>query len=138
MIVQCIQENIDKLPTKLHSFAFSQDATGKVDCTIGKRYVVYGTRDNEYGRFYLVLTDTLYTDLPWWMPAGLYEVVDETVPNDWVEHNDTAGKTFASNLYFGAEAEIEDGESQGIAVFSRMRVEPECDQSTKIEKQPED
>src|SRR5580700_5493602 len=129
MTVENISDDIGDAGEKLIHYAFSQGKNGKVDLTLGKRYVVYGVRENELGKFYLVLTDTINTKLPWWMPAKLFKVVDKTIPKNWSTHINTDNKGTETILaipdYYDASTDIEDGTKKGFNVFQDMRKEPD-------------
>lgn len=125
MKVRCKHNNIAALDKKLEEYAFDQDENGDMDITINKLYDVYGIQDNNLGRFYLVQTDELNRDTPWWMPAGLYEIYDSTQPVGWVERKKNAQDSeltvYSYPIYFEAEEDIEDGTERGVEVFSKMK-----------------
>jgi hypothetical protein len=124
MIVKTIHNNIKTLTTDLQQFAFGQDEKGVVDLTVGKTYKVYGTRNNKFGRFYLVLTDTVNTKLPWWMAADFFQVIDDKIPPNWETDSwDGYGRETveANPIYFNASADIEDGTQKGYEVFAVMK-----------------
>ncbi|MDB5178272.1 MAG: hypothetical protein JWN01_215 [Patescibacteria group bacterium] len=128
MRIKCIHNSLTDLPEELQGFAFSQiSGETQLDITPGKEYDVYGVRENDLGKFYLVLTDKIYTKMPWFMPASLYEVTDNSVPKSWVEKTDQGdfGKEhrLAPDIYFGHEEDIEDGTDLGYEVFQKMRQE---------------
>ena len=87
MIVKCTANNVNVLPERIRKYAFTQDNEGQVDLTLNLEYQVYGLRDNKDGKFYLVLTDSVHADLPWWMPADLFEELDSNIPSDWIERS---------------------------------------------------
>jgi hypothetical protein len=124
MQIRCISNNLSGLPAKLRSYAFTQDEKGKLDLTLDHIYTVYGLRSNAEGKFFLVLTDTLNTKLPWWMPADLFEVVDDEKPSDW--ETKSLGllkkdRITANPSYFDAVEDIEDGTGRGYEVFQKMK-----------------
>ncbi len=126
MIVKCRANNITGLPKKLQEFFFRQDSrTGLIDITPGKNYQVYGIQESDLGKFYLVMDDV--RDLPWWMPASLYAVIDERIPHSWetmVEHGDFGmTTTTAPRAFHGHEVDIIDSTPQGYRAFERMRRE---------------
>ena len=126
MRIKAFKNNTNTLPEKLQGFAFNQDESGDIDITIGKLYDVYGTLDNESGRFYLVLTDDINNDIPWWMPAQLYQITDETIPTNWIkkEASEEGGEKSTIqkyHIYFDAEEDIEDGTERGYQVFAEMK-----------------
>jgi hypothetical protein len=126
MRVKCKSNNIKSLALGVEQFAFGQDDEGNVDLTIGKEYIVYGIRQNDLGSFYLVLTDELNTELPWWIPADLFEVTDRTKPTTWKTDNwEGYGSetVWANPVYFDASADIEDGTPKGHEIFEKMKKE---------------
>jgi hypothetical protein len=127
MLIKCKNNQLVSLPEKLHEFALSQDEAGLLDITPGKTYPVYGIRENNLGRFYLTMTDTQYFTTPWWMPAALYDVVDDKVPSSWTKVTDHGyfGKftVLAPAIYHEHEVDIEDGTPVGHEVFDKMQKE---------------
>lgn len=124
MIVKCKTSKLSDLPKDLQDFAFTQDNDGVLDITVGKEYRVYGIQKNDLGKFYLVLTDSIHFQLPWWMPASLYEVLDSRTPDTWKKEtvigNYGENEVIAPSAYFGHEEDIEDGESAGYEAFEAM------------------
>jgi hypothetical protein len=53
----------------------------KLDLTIGKEYDVYALALFEESLTLQIIDDLNY---PFWFPASLFEIVDRTVPNDWI------------------------------------------------------
>lgn len=125
MKVTCKNNNISALDSQLHQYAFDQDEEGDIDITPGKSYDVYGVKKNSLGIFYLVLTDELNSETPWWMPAGLYDIEDPLQPRGWIkkERDYEEGKLVVSSypIYFDAEEDIEDGTERGLQIFSQMK-----------------
>ena len=126
MQVKCTLNHISAVNERLHSYAFDQDENGKIDITIDKIYEVYGTQENHLGKFFLVLTDELNNDMPWWMPAELYELSDQTIPVGWITKDkvDSSGHKIAISsypIYFDAEEDIEDSTEKGYEVFGEMQ-----------------
>src|SRR4051812_30087917 len=119
MKVKAISNNIKNLQESLTQFAFNQDQYGRVDLTVDKEYVIYGIKENKYGTFYLVLTDEINKDLPWWMPAQFFTKTEGSKPATWRtdEYENSFGfgheKVTASAVYFGSEEDIEDGTQKG-------------------------
>ncbi|HEX8182197.1 MAG TPA: hypothetical protein VF575_01190 [Candidatus Saccharimonadales bacterium] len=126
MKLKCIKNNINDLSVKLRKFAFTQDQNGNLEITIDKEYTSYGVRINDLGKFYFIVTDD--SELPWWMPSEVFEVIDSETPINWkTEQFEEYGKETiqASSLYFGHEEDIEDGTEEGWKVFQNMKSEPE-------------
>jgi hypothetical protein len=124
MTVECIENSVAILGKRLRGLAFTQDDGGRLDIEIGKKYEVFGTRSNQYGVFYLVLTDSVHTRTPWWMPAALYKVVDSNTPAEWVTKRSGVirkDEIRSDEIYFDAIDDIEDGTKRGIEIFSEMR-----------------
>lgn len=126
MQVKCISNHISMVSKDLHAYAFDQDENGEIDITINKLYDVYGVQENHLGKFYLVLTDELNNNMPWWMPAGLYEISNPSTPTNWVtkESTDSAGYRLvisSYSIYFDAEEDIEDSTERGYKVFEEMK-----------------
>lgn len=124
MLVKVTHNHLGRLVPELRKFAFSQDSEGNVDLTPGKEYVVYGIRNNKYGRFYLVLTDKRNTELPWWIPAGFFEITNDKVPKSWrIDTWEGYGQETvqADPAYFDAQEDIEDGTDKGRIVFETMK-----------------
>ena len=126
MQVRCISNQISKVSDRLQAYAFDQDEDGEIDITVDKIYDVYGVQENNLGRFYLVQTDELNNDMPWWMPAELYKVSDSSTPIGWVtkESKDSTGHNLTISsypMYFDAEEDIEDSTERGYEVFEEMR-----------------
>lgn len=117
MIVKCITNNISHLPKKFQRFAFTQDENGVLDISIGAHYVVYGRELRKGAWFYLVHTDSMNVAGYWWMPASLYEVVDETEPSGWQE---IVKGLFSYPCYGRWEISegLEDGDGDAIAEFN--------------------
>lgn len=81
-------------------------------------------RENKLGKFYLILTDTLNTKTPWWMPAALFEIIDANMPTTWVSRQWRGyGKELAHCHpdFFMFEQDIEDGTDQGKLIFARIK-----------------
>lgn len=133
MKVNCLYNNISSVDKKLHDFSFDQDENGDIDITVGKSYDVYGIKENSFGRFYLVLTDELNSDMPWWMPAGLYEVGDSQQPREWIkkekDSQDEKLVVHSYPIYFEGEEDIEDSTEKGFEIFAKMREVNEKDNS---------
>lgn len=126
MKVKATKNSIDDLPEKLRGFAFNQDESGRIDITIGNLYDVYGVQEHSLGKFYLVLTDEINDDMPWWMPAVLYAVDNPKHPDTWVtkeekSHYGENSRTSSYPIYFGSEEDIEDGTEKGFEVFAKMQ-----------------
>ncbi|MGA3129136.1 MAG: hypothetical protein ABSD13_20790 [Candidatus Korobacteraceae bacterium] len=128
MKVRALHNDLNKLDPSLQNYAYGQGSSGIVDLTEGKEYTVYGTRDNKLGKFYFVLTDEINTKLPWWMPAGFFEVVNTKMPDSWKNHSwDGYGKETikADPIYFDANLEFEDRTQKGFEIFDKMRKDAE-------------
>lgn len=124
MTIKCIGNEINRLPEDLHKFAFTQNEQGTVDLTLGKKYIVYGVRKNKWGEFYLILTDTVHTNSPWWMPQLFFEAAEDSVPSAWQKKSHglfSRAWTLTDPAYFDAEQDIEDGTPHGLAVFEDMK-----------------
>lgn len=125
MKVRALKNNINDINNKYKEYSYNQDQTGEIDISIGSVYLVYGIQENRLGRFYLVLTDEINHDLPWWMPADLYEVIDETRPTSWVDHiesdEDGTVRVISFPEYFGAEEDIEERTQKGFDTFSKIQ-----------------
>jgi len=120
----CTHTQITVLPKKIRRFAFTQDDNGKVDLTLNKSYEIYGIRRNRYGTFYLVLTDSIHHNLPWWLPDTFFEKPDSPAPSSWVTK--TFGRIrketyITSPFYFDAIEDIEDGTPKGREAFEKMK-----------------
>lgn len=123
MLVSNISNNTSSIPDHLQNYAFGQDETGVVPLTPDKKYVVSGVRVVDDNRFYLVIPDSgELKGHPWWYPASLFEVIDGSIPSDWVEggiEGDTL-HTFpelANDTSGQFESSLEDGEDREIAIF---------------------
>lgn len=128
MQVICTQNNRSILPKKLQKFAFGITGEPLVDLSVGKIYTSYGIRENNLGRFYWVLTDEVNTELPWWMPAAFFEVVDSSEPSTWKLHQWKGyGKEVvrADPLHSKYSEDIEDGTDKGYVAFEKIRKEPD-------------
>jgi hypothetical protein len=128
MKVKCINNHIDILSKKRHKFAYTQDSKGVVDLELGKIYQVYGIRKSGNKKFFLLLTETIHYDLPWWMPADFFEIVDDSKPTSWYEQKFGLIKkdiVCSSPYYFDAIDAIEDGSTRGKKAFVLMRQESE-------------
>lgn len=128
MKVKCKYDNISALDKKLHEYSFDQDENGDIDITVGKSYDVFGVQENSLGKFYLVLTDELNGDMPWWMPADLYDIEESEQPDSWIrkEKIESDGNklvVYSHPAYFDAEEDIEDSTEKGYAAFAKMRAE---------------
>ncbi len=133
MKAKCIANNINTLPKESQKFAYHQDEAGATDLTIGIEYIVYGTRRNDYGDFYWVLTDEISPHVPWWMPAAFFEVTDDHKPSDWVKDEwEGYGHevVYANPLYGTFSEDIEDGTPAGYQAFAELRIEAEKDQNS--------
>jgi len=124
--VECTSNNIEDVGSDdLKEFAFTQDPHGVLDVTRGGMYVVYGIRENKLGKFYLILTDTIHTSVPWWMPASLFRVANNALPASWGKykwHGDYGGEVIqADPIYFDAQEDVEDGTLRGQQIFDVMR-----------------
>jgi hypothetical protein len=87
MIAKAKYDNTSNLNPNLREYAFTQDDQGSLEVTPDREYRVFGVQKNDLGNFYLVLTDSIHANVPWWMPAELYEVVESTIPENWVERS---------------------------------------------------
>ena len=121
MRVKCIHNTTNSLNKKLHDYSYNQDDNGNIDISVGSIYDVYGIQSNPLGTFYLVLTDEINVDIPWWMPAGLYQVYDPAVPTEWVKKEKGTLAVSSYPIYFEAEEDIEDGTERGYEVFKEMQ-----------------
>ncbi len=124
MIVKCITNDARNLNKRLAKLAFTQDEQGMLDLTQSRSYKVYGVRKNKFGQFYLILTDSVHLQTPWWMPAALFEIESGNTPKSWVKHSYgflSRSWTLAHPSYFDAELEIEDGTTEGILIFDRIK-----------------
>ena len=114
LIATCVKGYINEIPKAYRKYAFTQEDNVKIDITVGKSYLVYG----------IVLTDTENVKTPWWMPAEFYDVDISNYPEHWQKRSfGTVSKDtyIASEIYFDASEDIEDGTSRGIEIFRRMR-----------------
>lgn len=130
MKVRCVTNNILSLPKEQQEFAYGQDEQGITELTIGKEYISYGVRTDKLGQSYLVLSDDLHSELPWWMPAGLFSVSDARQPKSWREleiKGDEFGpeKLLADPEYFEVAEEIEDKTKKGRRAFDGFRAKSE-------------
>lgn len=126
MRVRAIKNRIDDLPEDLQNFSFNQDQYGDIDITIDRIYDVYGIRRNTYGTFYLVTTDEINENLPWWMPSALYDIENSEAPAEWVQKKEASSYggdmlTSSWNIYFDVEEDIEDRTDRGQEVFEQMQ-----------------
>ena len=98
-----------------------------MDITPGKEYAVYGIRKNMGYTFYLVLTDEVHNDLPWWMPAVLYGNPDGDVPETWQTKRSGYGRwadeEIAPGAYFGMWNDIVDKTEKGYEAFEKIKRE---------------
>lgn len=99
MIVKAVRNDESKIPREYLTYALpwrKQENTDSatIAVSIGKHYAVYALRqDGQSGTvWYLVYHD--YDHL-WWMPAPIYEVVDDSQPRGWVNEN-VRGDIFSS------------------------------------------
>jgi hypothetical protein len=83
MKVKCKTNKVSDLPEALRMHAFTQDQYGIADITPGKTYEVFGIWNHENGTSYLVLTDSVRADLPWWMASQFYEQPEGATPSQW-------------------------------------------------------
>lgn len=122
--ITCKSNHISFLKKSLQKLAFTQDEQGNLDLTIGKAYTVYGYKQNKYGGFVLVLTDSIHTSTPWWMPTDLFESVPKSLPTSW-EHREFGHlirtHIWAPAIYFSGMEEVEDGTTKGIDIFAKMK-----------------
>ena len=126
MKVKCKSSSTTVLPTKQRNYAFTQNDQGVVDLTPGREYEVYGLRANQEGKFYLVLTDTIHNNLPWWMPEGFFDNTEEEIPSLWIQREwgkINKDRITSSPQYFDAIDDIEDGTEKGHQVFEKMKQE---------------
>ena len=115
---------MENLSKDARNFAFTQNEKGIVNLTVGNEYQVFGIRKNKFGTFYLVLTDTVNAETPWWMPAEFFESIAEDLPTDWQQMQWKGyGKeqVLANPIYFDAMEDIEDATERGKEVFSKMK-----------------
>ena len=128
MIVSCKYNQQNFLPKQLIRYAFTQNEKGELDITIDKEYCVFGVRTYKNQKFYLVFTDTIHKEYPWWMPAQLYSIVNEEIPKKWIKK--THGYLFkdtvyAPTAYHGNENSIEDGNAP-LAIMAAI-IDDSCD-----------
>lgn len=123
MLVKNTKNQSTDLPDHLRDYAFGQNESGVLPLTPDKKYVVSGVRTVDGNRFYLVIPDTgELKGYPWWYPASLFEIVDESIPSDWVEGG-VEGDSFHTFLELASdtsgqfESNLEDGDDEEIAVF---------------------
>ena len=84
MIITPIRTLKEDLPQDIRHYAFHQHK-GKLPLTPGKRYVVSGIRYIPPHKYYLIIDDdNELRAYPWWFPAELFKVVDDSIPPDWV------------------------------------------------------
>jgi len=125
VIVKCKTNKLATLPKRLQKFAFTQNEQGILDLTPGKFYTVFGVRRSRNETFYLTLTDSINTKLPWWMPGRLFSNPDTDPPQHWVRrrrrgwfHTD---EILAPAPYHGHENDVEDGTPAGYEAFEKMK-----------------
>jgi hypothetical protein len=107
----------------MQRLAFTQDNEGIVDLAINKKYKVYGIRKNKFGTFFLVLTDQIHSDLPWWMPEIFFKITDTYMPTNWRKTSWRGyGKeeVYSHPSYFEVMEDIEDSTEIGHEVFAEM------------------
>lgn len=123
----CISNNLNSVSNnKVQQFAFMQDENGEVPLSIGRRYAVYGLKENIFGKFILVVRDE--ERLPWWMPAELFSRIPSQPAPTWKTEKfpgNYGGEVTMSapTIYFEHEEAIEDGEPEGYKAFSQMQKE---------------
>jgi hypothetical protein len=120
MVVKCIRTNVKDLDPQLNEYAVTQDEAGNVDLSLGKYYQVYACRENELGSWFFVHTDTQNLAAPWWMPASLFEVTDQTKPQGWVTKAEGVITTESYDVLFkdGIEEGLIDGDSEAVVSFA--------------------
>lgn len=124
MLARARENNLHKIDKNLLNYAYGQNQDGIVDISIDKEYKVYGIRENDLGTFYLILTDEVNKDLPWWLPGEFFDTMDLTYPEDWTkEVFDGEGEDtiIASKAYHDAMIDIEDGTDKGREAFKQMQ-----------------
>lgn len=123
MKVICKNNTEQYIANNLRKYAYTQDHNGILDITPGKEYQVFGVRHLGKYKFFLVNTDTIHSEYPWWMPATLYEISDDTVPRRWTRktrgmfRKDTI---LAPPAYHGNKNAIEDGDA-AISLLMSIR-----------------
>lgn len=123
MIVKSTKNQSSNLPKDLQGYAFGQDESTTLPLTLEKQYVVSGIRTIDDNRFFLIIPDSGELKAhPWWYPAVLFEVIDESIPEDWV-YGGVSGDTFnsfpelANDTTGRFESNLEDGEEQEVSIF---------------------
>lgn len=115
MIVKAVHNNVRALPSIFDDYAITQDdVTGVLDVTIGKHYPVYATKIDEQGTWYFVPTDTDHADGMWWMPSGIYEVIDNGKPAGWVTNAEACLTGYPVLFDWNVEEGIIDYEADAV------------------------
>jgi hypothetical protein len=114
---------VSDIPLDIRNYAYNQDGND-LPLTIDRKYVVAGIRKTHGHTFYLILDDDDEPrGYPWWFPSELFEIEDDTQPEDWIEGGNKGvdeyltfpelakdrdeGGMFADNLEDGNKPEVE-------------------------------
>lgn len=121
MIVKCKYNIRSKLPPKYRQYAFGGDDS-ILPVTLEKRYVVVGIETIDNDEFVLIIDDdNEITGTPWWHYKGLFQVIDESRPDDWklIKSDSHSIETFPdladnkNNFY----SNLQDGEQYELKIF---------------------
>lgn len=123
MLITPRTNNVDDIPQPIRHYAWEKNREGNLPLTPGKKYVVSGLRFTHNYSFYLIIADeNERSGRPWWYPTVLFDVLDATEPDDWVEYEegDESVRSFAelaldkSGIF---QNNLEDGEPQEKGIF---------------------
>jgi hypothetical protein len=133
VIVECRANTGAALPPAWRNDATGMTVEAEFPVTIGARYVVYAfTVFDGYTWFYVLDDDDRAH--PIWYPAAFFEVIDPTIPDDWVfgyVRTSTGEDEFPivsfpewalDERYYES---LVDGEPSAVAVFARRRASAE-------------
>lgn len=87
IVLKCLSNRLSEVPERYLDERGGFTREKIFDLTPGKEYVAFGITTHAGGWWYYV-EDDLGRNYPVWRPEVLFEVVDSTVPEHWIGHND--------------------------------------------------
>jgi len=122
MIAKCRNNNIKNLPADLKKYSWQQDSAGIMPLTIGNQYIVCGLQIAGTTELILILADDAkLSGQPWWHPRCLFEIVDNTEPNDWtgdINNSDWPIRSFPGIVNEATfNSNLQDGDGKEVKEF---------------------
>lgn len=133
MRVKCQSNTGGGLPTGIRDKALGLIADAEFPLTVGRSYAVYALTVFAGDTWYYLLDDDDRA-VPIWYPAVLFEVTDESIPDDWVfgyvrPRSDDGGYPVVSFPEWALDRHfyerLAEGSAEAQEIFARRRASAE-------------